>query len=202
MDTMYYSGWFPTYVQTLPILSAIQWWIRFYVHLILDPRGCSLYDIFTNPRYSDCKTQSRAIISRRTRRQFLAKGKHKIVPTNASYIVAFSYQVRGAYAYLGTSSHADSTEAIQAASKTVHFDDPLHLSVPYNYQASRLRELPDNTFTRAIDMSHLRPTLLSLCQRDILVHVVLGRRAVLEPSTIWPVLMMMTPSQVDVPPPW
>ena len=52
-----------------------------------------------------------------------------------------------AYAYLGTSSHADCTEAIQAASKPVHFDDPLHLSVPYNYQASRLRELPDNTFT-------------------------------------------------------
>ena len=41
---------------------------------------------------------------------------------------------------LGTSSHADCTEAIQAASKTVHFDDPLHLSVSYNYQASRLRE--------------------------------------------------------------
>ena len=128
---------------------------------ILDPRARSLYDIFTDPRYSDCKTQSRAIISRRTRRQFLAKGKHKIVPTNARYLVTFSYQVRGAYAYLGTSSHADCTEAIQAASKPVHFDDPLHLSVPYNYHASRLREPPDNTFTRAIDMSHLRPNLLS-----------------------------------------
>ena len=82
----------------------------------------------------------------------MAKGKLKIVPTNARYLVAFSYQVRGAYAYLGTSSHADCTEAIQAASKIVHFDDPLHLSVPYNYLASRLREPPDNAFTRAIAM--------------------------------------------------
>ena len=91
---------------------------------------------------------------------------------------------------------------LHGSNPSCHFDDPLHLSVPYNYQASRLRELPDNTFTRAIDMSHLRPTLLSLCQRDILVHVVLGRRAVLEPSTILALLMMMTSSQVDVPPPW
>ena len=109
-------------------------------------------DTFKNPRYSDCKKQSWAITSRRMRRQFLAKGKLKLIPMNTRHLVDSPNLACGPYAHLGTSSHADCTEAIQAASKTVHFDDPLHLSVPYNYLASRLREPPDNAFTRAIAM--------------------------------------------------
>jgi len=138
------------YVPQAWILAPFLWWLRFYWHIFNDPRGRSLYEIFSNPRLEGNIPRSKPRVSRETYRRYVRKGRVKIRPSNARYAVDSSYQVHGAYAHLGSSACRDLGDAINAASTFIHFDDPLRISVPYNYLASKIDKPPDNQFTRAL----------------------------------------------------
>jgi hypothetical protein len=86
------------------------------------------------------------MVSRETRRQYLAKGKVKLQPMWASLNVFTSYQVQGAYAHLGQTMNEKVHEALRVAASAIYFDDPLRMSIPYEYLAKRLPEPPDNAF--------------------------------------------------------
>ena len=128
--------------QVIPLSSAVCWWFKLYWNLITDPKGRPLYNILINPRYIGCKHQSQARVSRETKRHFNAKGKVKIIPPNAWHGVTSSYQVHGSYAHLGSTSHREVGDALSAASTIQYFDDPLCLSVPYNYLLDKISEPP------------------------------------------------------------
>ena len=128
------------------LLTAILWWPKFYWNILSDPDGRSLWNMFTDPRFRGSSKHSKARISRHTKRQFIAKGKVKIQPTHARHNVYSSYQVHGAYAHVGQNEKQKMLQAVAAASKDIYFDDPLRLSVPYNYVMKRIPEPPDNDF--------------------------------------------------------
>ena len=89
------------------------------------------------------KSHSRAQVSRTTRRQFHDKGKDKILPTWNRLGVYSGYQVQGAYAHLEQQNNTEATDALEAASNILYFNDPLRLSVPYHYIARIKPEPPD-----------------------------------------------------------
>ena len=59
------------------------------------------------------------------------------------------YQVQGAFAHLHQNPDKDLNEAVDAATRVVYFDDPLRLTVPYNYFLERLKEPPDGILKSA-----------------------------------------------------
>ena len=74
----------------------------------------------------------------------------KIQPTDIRHQVYSTYQVQGAYAHLNQTENQKVQEAIKVASNVIYFDDPLRLSVPYEYVAKRLPKPPDNNFLKCL----------------------------------------------------
>ena len=132
------------------LLTAILWWPKFYWNILRDPDGRSLWSMFTNPHFRGRYKHSKARISRHTKRQFIAKGKVKIQPTHARQNVYSSYQVHGAFAHVGQNENQKVLQTTAAASKDIYFDDPLRLSVPYQYFWERIPEPPDNDFMHVL----------------------------------------------------
>jgi len=135
------------------IFSALLWWPKFYWELMRDPGGRSLYEIFTDPRFRGSVLRTKPRISRETRRQYLEKGKMRIQPTNSRHNVFSSYQVQGAFAHLGQNENQKVMYALVHATNYIHFDDPLRLSVPYEFVTNRIPEPPDNDFMKLIACS-------------------------------------------------
>ena len=110
--------WLVYYIQTLPILSAFQWWIRFYVHLILD--------------IATVTVRSRVELSYHAGREdnFWRKGNTKLSRQMLATLSTPPIKcVDPAYASLGTSSNADCTEAIQAATLMIRCTFPFHTTI-------------------------------------------------------------------------
>ena len=70
-------------------------------------------------------------------------GKVKITPTRLKYSVNSGYECYGAYTHLNDCRN-ESSKVVKKFTKTLFFDDPLRLSVPYNYFVGIDGEPPDN----------------------------------------------------------
>ena len=151
---MYFIVQCPLNVLQLTI-RVVLWWPKFYWDLMCDPGGRSLFEMFTDPRFRGSIKRTKPSISRVTRRQFLEKGKVKIQPLNAKQNIFTSYQVQGAFAHFGQNENQKLMNAITTATNYIHFDDPLRLSVPYEYIAKRIPEPPDNDFMKMMACSSI-----------------------------------------------
>jgi len=118
-----------TFVQLLPFWGVLSFWPRFYWHIL-----------------SSSSPQDRPPVSRFTRRRFIAKGKVRMQPTLYRLRVLSSYQVWGAFAYLGANSARNAGVAIAASTGKIYSDDPARISVVYDYFAEIAGEPPDNAF--------------------------------------------------------
>ncbi len=110
------------------------------------PRG-------SNSTFTKLLPRSLPRVSQHTRRRFVNKRKFKIQPAHSRYLLLSSYQVYGAYAHVGGAGHASDSEvvAVAAASTSkLYCDDPLRVSVAYNYVRELAREPPDNEFSRLL----------------------------------------------------
>ena len=109
------------------------------------PRG-------SNSTFTKLLPRSLPRVSQHTRRRFVNKRKFKIQPAHSRYLLLSSYQVYGAYAHVGGAGHASDSEvvAVAAATSKLYCDDPLRVSVAYNYVRELAREPPDNEFSRLL----------------------------------------------------
>ena len=134
-------------VQVLPFWSILSFWPRFYWHIMTDPARRSFYQILTDPTYSEAADlPSSPRVTRFTRRRFVDKGKVRVRPTLYRLRVLSSYQVWGAYAFLGTSAR-DALAAVASTAGKIYSDDPARLSVAYTYFRDIADEPPDNVFS-------------------------------------------------------
>ena len=116
-------------------------WFLFYYNIINDPNGRSLYDMLCNPRLSSTvRTNQHA--------KKLAKTKMKRKSLrfyNASRLMLSSPQSQGAYAHVDEKQKKLLQKSVidQLQSKQVYFDDPLRLSIPYEFLSKKQVEPPD-----------------------------------------------------------
>jgi hypothetical protein len=136
-------------VQRMPFWSFLSFWPRLYYEIFTDPKRRSIFEMMTDPRHLSTSNNLRARVSRQTKRQFLFKGKTKITPTRLRDGVNSGYESHGAYAHLGSSVN-ESDKLVKTSCKTIFLDDPLRLSIPYNYFADIAGEPPDNAFRRLL----------------------------------------------------
>ena len=138
--------------QWIPGWTLISFWPRFYWHILTDPAGRSFRTILQNPRCTEPLLQrSLPRVSRLTRRRFLEKGKIRIQSMPSRYLLLSSYQAYGAYAHIHGPAHASDCEAaVAAATGCTYCDDPLRISVAYEYFRDLADEPPDNQFYRML----------------------------------------------------
>lgn len=141
---------FLMYFQLLPGTSILLFWPKFYRDILLGP-GRSIFAILCDPQYTeDDETNQASQVPRETKRKFLQKGRVKIQPTHAQHYLHSSYQVEGAWSHLATSGNKYLTSATEKTTTILYCDDPLRLSVIYEYVAMRIPELPDNDLQRGM----------------------------------------------------
>src|SRR6056300_359899 len=161
------------YFQQLPLVSIILWWPKFYYHLLMDPGGRSLSSILRDPQLQEESSVHRQQKpfqgNRKSRRLENSKRMRKIkrisalrysstrtkiiTPAHSRFNSMTSYTTCGAYAHLGEiEKHSvDVYEAINYASRPLHFDDPLGLRSIFNYFSDSIPEdLPNNSVTRSL----------------------------------------------------
>ena len=158
-------------VQRMPFWSLLSFWPRLYYEIFTDPKRRSIFEMMTDPRYLSTTTKLRACVLRQTKRLFLFKGKTKINPTRLRDGVNSGYESHGAYAHLGSSIN-ESDKLVKNSCKTIFFDDPLRLSIPYNYFADIAGEPPDNAFRRLLAFICISLIFIgTLIQATIRIHM-------------------------------
>ncbi len=138
-------GW----IQLLPCWAFLSFWPCLYILLLTDPKSWTLLQIIQDLRYQASTPHSRAKISHSTWRQYIARGKVKIIPTTLRHGVNSNYESHGAYANLGSSLN-ESAAVFALSAKSLFYDEPLWLPVPYKYFAVVAREPPDNAFCQIL----------------------------------------------------
>jgi hypothetical protein len=76
----------------------------------------------------------------------LDKGKARIIPSRSLPGISSGYQTYRAYVNIAQTHANKSTEVVSSATKRIYWDDPLQLSVPYQYFQELAGEPPDNAF--------------------------------------------------------
>jgi len=132
-----------------PMWQGLQYWPRLFWTLFgPSSQGPSIYTIlFHNNSIVDT---TRPITKRSIDRHFAQKGKVHIRAMWSKYHVFSCYQTQGAYAHLNQKTNEDVRDALNTAARAQFYDDPLRLSVPYNYLAQALKEPPDGITKRVI----------------------------------------------------
>lgn len=110
----------------------LSWWPRFYRSIIF-PKQDKL-----RPKRSIWK-----IITQPTPEYGPKPGGNGIVCLNSNYYCHSFYQTQGAYAHLNQPGDTELNDAISASQAVLFYDDPLLLSVPYDFLMKRLPEPPD-----------------------------------------------------------
>ncbi len=100
------------FVQLLPFWGTLSFWSRFYWHIM-----------------TSLLPPDRPSATRFTHRHFIAKGKVWMQPTLYRLWVLSTYQVWGAFAYLGADSAQNAGVAIVASTGMIYSDDPAQISV-------------------------------------------------------------------------
>jgi hypothetical protein len=114
------------------ILGAIWFWPLFYYRILTDPRGRSIRDMLCNPQNAPKRKRSRF---KAPRLKFF----------NASRCMYSYPQSQGAYAHVDEKVGRPTIDAVvsDVKQRLLYYDDPLLLSVPYEYIAKAKIEPPD-----------------------------------------------------------
>ena len=112
------------------IFRFCTFWPKFHWNLFRpDPNRRSIWTIIWNPT-PDFGPKTKNMPTR-------------MVCLRDRYYCHSYYQVQGAFAHLHQNPDKDLNEAVDAATRVVYYDDPLRLTVPYNYFLERHKEPPD-----------------------------------------------------------
>ena len=124
-------------IMSTALWQLVSYWPKFYWNLFKpDPNRRSIWTIITNPVPPDGP-----------------KSKPSgMVCLNAKYYCHSYYQVHGAYANLHQRQEHDLDAATQAASSMYIYEDPLLLSVPYEYLFKQLPDPPEGILLRMFSL--------------------------------------------------
>ena len=131
-----------------PLILLITFWPKFYWSLFRpssDRHRRSIWQIITEP-VPDFGTKTKNI-------------QNRIVCLKERYYCHSYYQVKGAYAHLNQSSEKDLDEAVHAATAIIYYDDPLRMTIPYEFLLKRLPEPPDGLTKGLLSLSLIIVTL-------------------------------------------
>ena len=129
-------------------------WFRFYYHILTDKRGRSLWEILSNPRHS---------ISCSLHKKSGSRGHTRALRFFNANRVMLSYpQSQGAFAHIDEPSRPLVLSIVlsQLHDSRIFFDDPLRLSIPYEYFAKKQIEPPDGFLYDCIAFTTLCITFL------------------------------------------
>ena len=114
------------------VWAALCFWPVFYYHIVSDPKGRSIMDMLRNPLHSPVKKKDKY-------------HKRRLKFYNANKCLFSSPQTQGAYAHVDEKQGRVVMDVVKQDLEAMwlHFDDPLRLSVPYEYIAKRQIKPPD-----------------------------------------------------------
>ena len=125
------------FIQSL-LYRTISYWPKFYWSLFKPKEGRrSIWKIITNP-IPDTGPRP--------------KQPGRIVCLKDTYYCHSYYQTQGAYAHLNQKGDKDLEEAVEAASIVMYYDDPLRLSIPYEFLHKRLPKPPDGIIKASLTL--------------------------------------------------
>jgi hypothetical protein len=119
---------------------AIIFWPVFFYKICTDPNGRSIKDILSNSRNTDL-----SVPENNTKKKNKRLKPPKLRFYNRSRVLLSTPQSQGAYAHIDEKPGQELLQVLldSIVQKQIYFDDPLRLSVPYEYIAKKVIEPPD-----------------------------------------------------------
>jgi hypothetical protein len=119
--------------------TAVSFWFVFYHKILTDPRGRSLTDMIRNPQNADLTKNKIKRLGTEPPTTKSNSCSLKVKFYNRNLMVLSAPQSHGAYAHVddkGKRTHLQVTmDSIHRS--LIHYDDPLRLTVAYEYVAKR-----------------------------------------------------------------
>ena len=115
--------------------TVVSFWPVFYYRIITDPKGRSLKEMLSNPKHSPANKKK------------LKHHQHKLKFYNANKCIFTSPQSQGAFAHVDEKPCQTVMDAVLQDLQTmrIFIDDPLRITVPYEYIAKRQIKPPDGS---------------------------------------------------------